>query len=86
MVAVGKGLRCLYTCNSLSQDDCKVSRFPSVDSLSSVVSLCQIKQNAYSNFVMPKQCLDLNVIHARLGHASVSKMLHIEECKHFNAS
>ncbi|GJT45465.1 retrovirus-related pol polyprotein from transposon TNT 1-94 [Tanacetum coccineum] len=39
-----------------------------------------------SNAVDTKSCLDIQTFHDRLGHTSVSKLVHIPECKQFDVS
>ncbi|GKA17681.1 hypothetical protein Tco_0697518 [Tanacetum coccineum] len=84
IVAVGKGSKCLYIC--------KLMLDPTTF-FHNVSSLCQSHVNstfpkslnklAYSNSVS-KQHVYIHTFHSKLGHTSVSKLIHIHDCKHFN--
>lgn len=80
IVAVGKGFRNLYTYQvsapSVSFQDL---HFPVLKSpfLHNIVCNSSAVINSVSS---------LNVFHDRLGHTSLSKMVHIDECKKFDTS
>ena len=79
--------RCFYTClPSLTQSTQAVddfhSKFPSIlQTLSASVN-----KVASSNSVVFVKPLTLQTMHDRLGHASLSKLVHVSSCKHLNAS
>ncbi|GJZ73468.1 retrovirus-related pol polyprotein from transposon TNT 1-94 [Tanacetum coccineum] len=82
VVAIGKGSRCLYTCTSLDPSTSSTSQNSTVN----VINVFDFLNNhVVSNFVH-HNVDDLHTLHARLGHLSVSKMIHVNECKKFNTS
>ncbi|GJX06276.1 pyridoxal 5'-phosphate synthase-like subunit PDX1.2 [Tanacetum coccineum] len=81
VMAFGKGSRCLYTCSSLVGQNTSPTSTPT-----SINVFDFNNKSVYSNLVLPKKVVDLHTVHARLGHISLSKMMHIDKCRHFNAS
>ncbi|GJX01202.1 retrovirus-related pol polyprotein from transposon TNT 1-94 [Tanacetum coccineum] len=86
IVAVGKGSRCLYICKPTTDQvtfSNSVSEFSnSHKQLSPTVCF---NKDAYSNS-MYKQSVDVHIFHARLGHTSVSKLIHIPVCNSMDLS
>nr|GEV37486.1 hypothetical protein [Tanacetum cinerariifolium] len=70
VLAVGQGFHNLYICKPSSYAPIKV---PSIHVLSSFVN----KEAHLYN-------VTLDLFHARIGHTSVSKLIHVPECKHHN--
>ncbi|GJS73702.1 retrovirus-related pol polyprotein from transposon TNT 1-94 [Tanacetum coccineum] len=80
VVAVGKGSRCLYTCTSLDP-----TSIPTGQQVVNSINVFDFQNSSvFSNTVLPKSTSDLYTIHARLGHLSVSKMIHLHDCKGLN--
>ncbi|GKB96479.1 pyridoxal 5'-phosphate synthase-like subunit PDX1.2, partial [Tanacetum coccineum] len=80
VVAVGKGSRCLYTCTSLDP-----TSIPTGQQVVNSINVFDFQNSpVFSNSVLPKSTSDLYTIHARLGHLSVSKMVHLHDCKGLN--
>nr|GFB04448.1 hypothetical protein [Tanacetum cinerariifolium] len=69
-LTVGQGFHNLYICKPSSDAPIKV---PSIPVLSSFVN----KEAHLYN-------VTLDLFHARIGHTSVSKLIHVPECKHHN--
>ncbi|GJZ73467.1 hypothetical protein Tco_0637613 [Tanacetum coccineum] len=75
VVAIGKGLRCLYTCTSLNPTASSTSQNSAVNAINVFDFL---NNPVVSNFVH-HNVDDLLTLHARLRHLSVSKMIHVNE-------
>nr|GEY66364.1 hypothetical protein [Tanacetum cinerariifolium] len=72
VLAVGQGFHNLYICKPSSYTSIRV---PSILALSSFVS----KEAHLYN-------VTLDLFHARLGHTSVSELIHVLDCKHHNTT
>ncbi|GKB54638.1 hypothetical protein Tco_0905391 [Tanacetum coccineum] len=86
IVAVGKGSQCLYICKpTLDQAafDAQVLAF--CKTYQSVISFSCLNKKAFSNSAT-KHSVGLKVFHERLGHNSVSKLVHIPQCKGLDVS
>ncbi|GJS37420.1 retrovirus-related pol polyprotein from transposon TNT 1-94 [Tanacetum coccineum] len=80
IVAIGNGSRCLYICKPTT-DKAEFSQSVSEFTKSHkqpCPTVC-FNKTAFSNSVY-KQSIDVQTFHARLGHSSVSKLLHIPVC------
>ncbi|GKE85855.1 retrovirus-related pol polyprotein from transposon TNT 1-94, partial [Tanacetum coccineum] len=82
VVAIGKGSRCLYTCTSLDPTTSPSTQNSVVNSIN-VFGL--LNNHVVSNSVH-HNVVDLHALHARLGHLSMSKMIHVDEYKKLNTS
>ncbi|GJZ88141.1 retrovirus-related pol polyprotein from transposon TNT 1-94 [Tanacetum coccineum] len=86
IVAVGKGLRCLYICKrTTDQVTFSNSVFEFSNSHKQFSPTVCFNKNAYNNSVY-KQSVDVHIFHARLGHTSVSKLIHIPVCNSMDLS
>nr|XP_043633116.1 uncharacterized protein LOC122604294 [Erigeron canadensis] len=89
VVALGKGSNRLYICKPTPSMDVftsSVSAFHEAYSNSVVTPFVPLNKESCSNFVMPKPSVTLDILHARLGHTSLSKMAHFPDCKNLDAS
>ncbi|GKE22494.1 leucine-rich repeat transmembrane protein kinase protein, partial [Tanacetum coccineum] len=87
IVVVGKGFMCLYICKLVSDPDvfdANIVEFH--QSHKHLVPSYVFNNIAFSNAVNTKSCLDIQTFHDRLGHTSLSKFVHIPECKQFDVS
>ncbi|GJR76061.1 retrovirus-related pol polyprotein from transposon TNT 1-94 [Tanacetum coccineum] len=87
IVAFGKGSMCLYICKPVSDPDVfdtNIAEFH--QSHKHLVPSYVFNKTAFSNAINTKSCLDIQTFHDRLGHTSVSKLVHIPECKQFDVS
>ncbi|GKB94732.1 cysteine-rich receptor-like protein kinase [Tanacetum coccineum] len=80
VVAIGKGSRCLYTCTSLDPSTSSTSQKPTINS----INVFDFHNSPVVSNYVHHNVVDLHTIHARLGHLSLSKMIHVDECKKFN--
>ncbi|GJW99363.1 retrovirus-related pol polyprotein from transposon TNT 1-94 [Tanacetum coccineum] len=80
IVVVGKVSRCLYICKPTTDKAAfseSISEFTKSHKQSFLI-VC-FNKTAFSNSVY-KQSIDVQIFHARLGHSSVSKLVHIPVC------
>ncbi|GJV24584.1 NSP-interacting kinase 1-like protein [Tanacetum coccineum] len=75
VLVVGQGFNNLYICKPSSDNSVKSTSVPSISVLSSFV-------NKEANM----HTMTLDLFHARLGHTFVSKLIHVDDCKHQNTS
>ncbi|GJZ92582.1 retrovirus-related pol polyprotein from transposon TNT 1-94 [Tanacetum coccineum] len=80
IVAVDKGSRCLYICKPITDIAAfSESVFDFTKSHKQSFPTVSFNKTAFSNSVY-KQSIDVQTFYARLGHSSVSKLLHIPGC------
>ncbi|GJX94423.1 diaminopimelate epimerase, chloroplastic [Tanacetum coccineum] len=87
IVAVGKGSRCLYICKPMLDPTsfaASVEEFHKSHKL--YVPISVFNKTGYSNVANATPSLDVQLFHSRLGHTSVSKLVHIPNCKQFDVS
>nr|GEV11752.1 hypothetical protein [Tanacetum cinerariifolium] len=82
IMAVGNGSRCLYICKPMVDPAgfaASIDEFQKSHQFSSPFTF--LNKTAYNNVVNTESNLDIQLFHARLGHTSVSKLVHIPRCK-----
>nr|GEW51275.1 hypothetical protein [Tanacetum cinerariifolium] len=78
IVAVGNGSRCLYICKPMVDPAgfaASIDEFQKSHQFSSLFIF--LNKTAYNNVVNTESNLDIQLFHARLGHTSISKLVHI---------
>nr|GEZ13076.1 hypothetical protein [Tanacetum cinerariifolium] len=87
IMAVGKGSRFLYICKPMTnQTSFAASIAEFHESYKLLVPNSVFNKTAFSNVVNTNSSLNIHIFNARLGHTSVSKRIHIPECKQFDVS
>ncbi|GJV02650.1 retrovirus-related pol polyprotein from transposon TNT 1-94 [Tanacetum coccineum] len=86
-VVVGKGSRCPYICKPMLDPTSfatSIEEFHKSHKL--YVPISVFNKTGYNNVRNANSSLDVHLFHSRLGHTSVSKLVHIPDCKQFDKS
>lgn len=79
-MAIGKGSRCLYISTSLDPNTSSSNKH-----VVNSINVCDSQHSpVFSNSALPKGAVNLQTIHDRLGHMSMSNMIHLHDCKSMN--